>query len=252
MMTAAHPSNSTRLGSGAMFDAIARRYDLLNRLLSFGLDRGWRRATARALGLTAGARVLDLATGTADLAITVAERYPDAAVLGSDPSAQMLAQAANKVQLKGLHHRVTLQQGEAEALPFADHSFDAVTIAFGIRNVPNRLQALSQMRRVTRPGGRVAVLELSEPERGLLARLARWHLRVLVPRLGAWLSGAREYRYLERSVAAFPAPAGFEALMRQAGLRPLARRRFAFGACHLFLATPDVAPARIRPEDASA
>ena len=225
-------------GSGAMFDRIAARYDAMNRVLSFGLDRGWRRRTVRALALGAAPRVLDLATGTGDLAVDLARAHPDATVVGLDPSRQMLAIAQRKLVRAGLADRVQLVVGDAQALPYRDDELDAVTIAFGIRNVPDRARALREMARVVRPGGRIAVLELGEPRRGLLARAARFHTRHVVPRLGALLSGAREYRYLQRSIAAFPPADEFAALMTGAGLRVLEVAPLTFGVCTLYLATP--------------
>jgi demethylmenaquinone methyltransferase/2-methoxy-6-polyprenyl-1,4-benzoquinol methylase len=221
-----------------MFDAIAARYDLLNRVLSLGVDQRWRRRTVRALALPSMARVLDLATGTADLAIMVARAHPDASVVGVDPSRNMLAIGERKVADARLAGRVSLTHGDAERLAFPDDSFDGVAMAFGIRNVPDRAAALREMARVTRPGGRIAVLELSEPRGGLLGPLARFHIHTVVPRLGAALSGWREYRYLHESIAAFPPPEAFAATMRAAGLRVLEVAPLTFGVSCLFVATP--------------
>ncbi|MFN7699866.1 MAG: ubiquinone/menaquinone biosynthesis methyltransferase [Deltaproteobacteria bacterium] len=224
------------LGSGAMFDRIARRYDLLNRVLSMGIDHGWRRMAAERLALDGRARpeVLDLATGTADLAIAIARRYPEAKVRGTDPSGNMLSIGADKVAARGMSERVSLAMGDAQSIALPDQSVDAVTISFGIRNVPDRELALREMARVTREGGIVAVLELGEPRQGLLGPFARVHIRHVVPQLGALLSGAREYRYLQRSIAAFPEPEVFAAMMERAGLRtevvPLT-----FGVCNLYV-----------------
>jgi demethylmenaquinone methyltransferase / 2-methoxy-6-polyprenyl-1,4-benzoquinol methylase len=225
-------------GTGAMFDRIAARYDTMNRVLSFGLDRGWRRRTVRALQLGDAPRVLDLATGTGDLAVDIARIHPDATVIGLDPSREMLAIAQRKLAGRGLAGRVTLVRGDAQHLPYRDREMDAATIAFGIRNVPDRLAALREMARVVRPGGRVAILELGEPRRGLMARAARFHTRHVVPRLGALLSGAREYRYLQRSIAAFPPSAEFAALMNRAGLHVIEVVPLTFGVCTLYVATP--------------
>jgi demethylmenaquinone methyltransferase/2-methoxy-6-polyprenyl-1,4-benzoquinol methylase len=248
-----------RPGSGAMFDGIAPRYDLLNRLMSFGLDRGWRRKTVRALALVPGARALDLATGTADVAMAIARACPGGRVVGVDPSLGMLEVGRRKIADAGLAERVSLQAGDAQALDFEDQSFDGVCIAFGIRNVPDRARALAEMARVTRPGGRVAILELSEPRRGLLAPLARFHIRKLVPRLGALLSGSREYHYLQSSIAAFPPPDDFADMMRAAGLDVLAVTPLSFGVCHLYVGTPaaaaddrSVSDERSAPDDRSA
>jgi demethylmenaquinone methyltransferase / 2-methoxy-6-polyprenyl-1,4-benzoquinol methylase len=227
-------STAARPGSGEMFDAIAARYDMVNRVLSFGVDQSWRRATVAALRIGPGARVLDVATGTGDLAIQVARAAPDVRVVGIDPSAKMLEIGRRKLESAALGDRVELHAGDAQELPFPDAEFDGVCIAFGIRNVPDRARGLREMARVTRPGGRVAILELSEP-RGVLAPIARLHVHTLVPWVGALLSGAREYRYLERSIAAFPAPEQFAEMMRQAGLEVVEVRPMTFGACHLFV-----------------
>ncbi len=234
------PAETVRGGSGAMFDRIARRYDLLNRLASLGLDQSWRRRAIAALELAPGARVLDLATGTADMALEVLRQEPRAEVVGIDPSPQMLEVGRRKVAAAGLGARIELKAGDGEALPLDDDSVDGVTIAFGIRNVPDRARALAEMARVTRPGGRIAILELSEPRGGLLGPLARFHVHRVVPRLGAWLSGEREYRYLEKSIAAFPPPREFAELMGRCGCEVLEVRPLTFGACCLFVAQPEV------------
>lgn len=225
-------------GSGEMFDRIARRYDFLNRVLSLGIDQGWRRRAVREMALPENGRALDLATGTADLAIRIARAHPTVEVVGTDPSQGMLEVGRDKVERGGLTGRVTLRAGDAQDLPFDDDSFDAVAIAFGIRNVPDRPRALSEMARVTRPGGRIVILELSEPRRGVFGPLARFHVRVLVPRIGALLSGARAYRYLQESIAAFPPPEEFARVMEDSGLRMCSVTPLTFGVSCLFVAEP--------------
>ena len=227
-----------RPGSGAMFDRIARRYDLLNRIISLGLDQRWRRRMVGALDLRPGAQVLDLATGTADVALEVLRQEPQSQVLGLDPSAQMLAEGERKAAALGLTDRLRLQEGKAEEVHAEDDQFDALTIAFGIRNVADRPAGLREMARVVRPGGRIAILEGSEPGKGLLGLGARFHLHHVVPRLGSWLSGAKEYRYLQTSIAAFPSAEDFAALMEDCGLEVLAVEPLTFGVCHLYVATP--------------
>jgi demethylmenaquinone methyltransferase/2-methoxy-6-polyprenyl-1,4-benzoquinol methylase len=230
------PGPDVRLGSGAMFDAIAPRYDRLNRIMSFGVDRRWRKKTVAALALPDGpCRVLDVATGTGDLAIDIARRHPQARVVGVDPSLGMLEIGRGKVAARGLADRVELLAGDAQALDHDDASFDGATIAFGIRNVPDRRRGLAEMARVVRPGGRVCVLELGEPRRGVIAPFARFHVRVLVPRIGALLSGKREYRYLQQSIAAFPPPEEFAALMADVGLEIERVVPLTFGTCHLYV-----------------
>jgi demethylmenaquinone methyltransferase/2-methoxy-6-polyprenyl-1,4-benzoquinol methylase len=230
-----------QLGSGQMFDKIAARYDTLNRLLSLGLDQRWRRRVVRSLGLDPNGkpRVLDVATGTGDLAIEIAKACPGATVVGLDPSPGMLGVGERKLVKKNLADRISLVVGDAQALPQANCEIDALTIAFGIRNVPDRAKALREFARVVRPGGRIAILELNEPrDKGVFAAAARIHTHHVVPRLGAWLSGAREYRYLQTSVAAFPPPDKFADLMRECGLAVLEVVPLTFGVCTLYLATP--------------
>ena len=222
-------------GSGPMFDRIASRYDLLNRVISLGLDRGWRRRTAKALELAPDGCVLDLATGTADLALELAATYPSARVVGLDQASRMLAIGARKVERRGLRARVELVRGDASELPFPAASFAACTMAFGIRNMPDRMRVLGELRRVLRPGGRVAILELTEPGGGWLGRVARCHVHGLVPRVGALLSGAEAYRYLARSIAAFPPPGEFVGSLGAAGFERTRVEAMTWGVAHLYV-----------------
>ena len=230
-------ATSPRPGSGAMFDRIAGRYDFLNRVISLGLDRRWRRLAARVVAAD-GSRVLDLATGTGDVALEIARQAPGARVVGLDPSSRMLEQAEDKVRDACWTDRVELLPGRAETLPFDDDSFDGAIVAWGIRNVADRPAALQEMARVVRPDGRVVILEGTEPRSHLLAFPARFYMHHLVPRLGAWLSRAKEYRYLQTSIAAFPPPAEFASLMAANGLEVLEVRPLTFGVCCLFVARP--------------
>ena len=235
------------LGSGQMFDRIAARYDMVNRVLSLGIDQRWRRRVVRALGLAKGElgehpRVLDVATGTGDLAIEIARACSGATVVGLDPSPGMLAIAEKKLVKRGLTDRVKLVEGDAQVLPQGNCEMDAATIAFGIRNVPDRPKALRELARVVRPGGKIAVLELGEPRKGPLAAMARFHSHYFVPKIGALLSGKREYAYLQKSVAAFPPAEQFAAIMRDCGLRVLEVLPMTFGVCTMYLATPAEEP----------
>ncbi|WP_245767064.1 bifunctional demethylmenaquinone methyltransferase/2-methoxy-6-polyprenyl-1,4-benzoquinol methylase UbiE [Stigmatella erecta] len=225
-----------------MFDQIAPRYDLLNRMMSLGIDQRWRRKTVQALALKPGYRVLDLATGTGDLALKVLKYHPDGTVVGLDPSEGMMEIGRKKVAEQGLSAQCELKRGDAQALPFEDNSFDGICMAFGIRNVPDRPKALREMARVTRPGGRIAILELSEPQGGLLGPLLRFQIRKVVPWLGAKLSGSGEYRYLQESIAAFPQPEAFADIMREAGLEVLQVHKLTLGVCCLFVAQPRATP----------
>lgn len=250
MTTAPHPApdptaaapvpqtGTARDGSGAMFDQIAGRYDLLNRIISLGLDQRWRHKTVDALQIQPNERALDLATGTADLAILLSRMHPTLQVTGLDPSRNMLAVGAQKITAAALDGRVTLTEGDAQALPFPDNHFDRVCMAFGIRNVPDRPRALAEMARVTRPDGRIAILELAEPPAGVMGSLARFHVHSVVPWVGSVLSGSREYRYLQRSIAAFPPAAEFAQTMQESGLTVLSTDALTFGVATLYVATP--------------
>lgn len=233
-----------------MFDGIAKRYDFVNRIISLGIDQSWRRKTVDALELPSeGGTVLDLATGTADLALLTAKRHQAASVTGTDPSGNMIAVGKKKVAESPYADRIVLEIGDAQALPFSDASFDGVTIAFGIRNVPDRARALREMARVTKPDGRVAILELSEPQGGLFGPLARFHVHTVVPFIGSLLSGAKEYRYLQQSIAAFPPAREFADLMQASGLEVVRVEPLTFGVAHLYVGRPRRA-ANAHPLDA--
>lgn len=221
-----------------MFDGISGRYDLLNRLLSLGIDVHWRRVALRMLrdqGLPG--RVLDVATGTADLALALAHELPHAEVVGVDLSEGMLGVGRQKVTKSGLNGRVRLEQADAEHLPFADHSFDAVTVAFGVRNFEQLDQGLKELCRVLRPGGHLMVLEFSRPRSPLVKGLMNLYSRSLMPTLGGWLSKDRAaYAYLPASVQVFPEGADFEARLAGAGLQPLQQRRLSMGISSVYIA----------------
>lgn len=229
--------SEVRAGSGAMFDRIAGRYDLLNRLMSLGLDQRWRRRLVEdtARGAPAGP-LLDLATGTADVAIMAARRLGERSVTGLDPSREMLALGRTKVDTAQLSARVTLEEGDAETLPYAAGSFAMVTMSFGIRNVADRPRALREMARVLKPGGRLGILELGEPRTGPLRVLSRFHVHTIVPALGALLSRDDEYAYLARSIAAFPPPDAFAEMIVAAGFGDVTVKALSFGALHLYTA----------------
>ena len=228
-------------GSGVMFDRIASRYDLLNRLISFGMDGRWRRALVAALDIDQAPTptVLDVATGTADIAMAIARSHDAARVTGLDPSAGMLAVGQSKVARADLDDRVVLIEGDAQQMPFENESFDACCIAFGIRNVPDRLRGMTEMARVTRSGGRVVVLELGEPRVDPLAPFARFHVHHVVPRIGALIAGDSAYRYLEKSIAAFPPPDAFIAMVENAGMQVEQHVSFCSGAANLFVSRVD-------------
>lgn len=227
-------------GSGEMFNRIAERYDFMNRLMSFGLDLRWRKKLLNALELAPGHHLLDVATGTADVALDACKRVDDLRVTGLDPSAGMLGVGQRKINEAGRSEQITLVEGDALDMPFEDNHFESSCVSFGIRNFPDRLQGLREMTRCVKPGGRVAVLELSEPRGGLLSPFTRFHIHKVVPILGAFLSGDKEYRYLAKSIQAFPPPAEFAALMEEAGLIDVHFEPMTFRVAHLYVGTkPD-------------
>lgn len=219
----------------SMFDAVAPRYDLLNRVLSLGIDRYWRIQAVRLLADEQPRRVLDVATGTADLALEAERQLHPREVVGIDLSAEMLRYGRDKIQERGLGGRVSLVQGDAEALPFDDDAFDAALVAFGVRNFEDLGAGLADIHRVLRPGGRLVVLEFSQPRNGPFRRLYRWYSRHVLPRIGGRLSpdpGA--YEYLPRSVEAFPDGADFLDRMETAGYTDLLWRPLTFGIASLY------------------
>lgn len=199
-----------------MFDTIAPRYDLANRLLSLGIDQSWRRAATRAVFAKGAMRVLDLATGTADLALMQKRYKPEAQVSGLDFSQQMLEVGRRKVKSAGLE--LNLLQGDALELPFADASFDAVSVAYGLRNFADIPQGLREAYRVLAPGGRMVILEFPPPPKGLLGQAFRVYFFKLLPLLGGLLTGERAaYSYLPASVENFLEPRALAAALQEVG-----------------------------------
>jgi demethylmenaquinone methyltransferase/2-methoxy-6-polyprenyl-1,4-benzoquinol methylase len=220
-----------------MFDAIAARYDALNHLLSAGLDKRWRRQAIASLSLTGRERVLDLCTGTADLAIAArAARPPASVVLGIDFAGAMLDVGRRKLARLG-ERRVALVRGDATRIPVGDGAVDAVTVAFGIRNVERTAAACAEMYRVLLPGGRLAILEFAIPTRPVIRTLYLWYFRSVLPRIGRAISGhGSAYRYLPESVGAFATPDEFTGFLRAAGFTQVTARPLTFGAVYLFAA----------------
>ncbi len=222
----------------AMFDDIAPRYDFLNHLLSAGIDRRWRRRAIRSLALTGRERVLDLCTGTGDLAIA-AHRAGARHVLGVDFSPAMLRLGRAKLRRRGLDSRIALVRADASRVPVASASVDAVTIAFGIRNVEDRRAACGEALRVLKPGGRLAILEFAMPTAPLFRRLYLSYFRHVLPRIGRWVSGhATAYAYLPASVDAFQ-PGPFMELLHESGFADVRADPMTFSSVFLYTAKRD-------------
>lgn len=223
--------------SWKMFNRISSRYDLLNRLLSLGLDLSWRRRLCSLLPDKPELKVLDLATGTADVLITLAENTPHLTEgVGLDMAARMLDIGRKKIIKKDLDSRLSLRTADANKIPFEDESFDCTTIAFGIRNVDDPLAALREMHRVVRPGGRSLILEFSFPKNPLLRAGHILYLRTVVPALGWLLSGEYSaYKYLNETIEEFPYGEEFCALMRSAGFHQVSAHALLFGVATIYL-----------------
>ena len=219
-----------------MFDAIAGRYDLLNMVLSGGLDRYWRRCAISSLKLTGRERLLDVCTGTADVAIGAARRKDGAArVVGVDFSGSMLTHGLDKIRQLALADRVQLIRGDAMNLPVESGSVHAATIAFGIRNVQQPEVACRELARVLRPGGRVAILEFGTPSNRLFGPVYDWYSRNILPRIGRAVSRHdAAYTYLPESIGAFPYGDEFARILNIAGFSQVHARPFMFGAVYLY------------------
>ncbi len=204
-----------------MFDRIAHRYDLLNRLLSFGQDVIWRKKVAQHLPHFPNQHLLDIATGTGDLLITLFEASPNVTSgIGIDMAEKMLEIGQQKLTRRGLEESLSLQKGDALNIPFADNTFDAVSIAFGIRNVEGVEKALQEMYRVLKTGGRALILEFSLPKNQVIRQLYLFYFRNILPRIGGMISGdSYAYRYLNQTVETFPFGEAFCKLMQQAGFQ---------------------------------
>ncbi|MBR5030811.1 MAG: bifunctional demethylmenaquinone methyltransferase/2-methoxy-6-polyprenyl-1,4-benzoquinol methylase UbiE [Muribaculaceae bacterium] len=218
-----------------MFDSIAPAYDFMNRAMTLGIDRWWRRVAVKMVKRTAPRRILDVATGTGDFAIDLYRKIQPEKVVGIDLSQGMLDVARQKIERLKLQDVISVQQGDCLALPFQDGEFDAVTVAFGVRNFEHLLQGYKQMSRVLRPGGMLCVIELSTPRN----RVVRWFYDIytlhIIPWIGALKSHDRSaYRYLPKSIAAVPQGDDMLAIMREAGFADCQVKRLTFGTCSIY------------------
>lgn len=220
-----------------MFNNIAGKYDFLNHFLSLGIDKGWRKKAIREIQKVQPKNILDVATGTGDLAIAAAALKPDK-ITGVDIAEQMLAVGRTKIAEKQLEGMITLQTGDSEAMPFSDNSFDAVTCAYGVRNFENLEKGLKEMSRVMRPGGKLAILEFSKPQRFPVKQLYAFYFRYILPTLGKMVSKhSTAYTYLPQSVMAFPEGKVFCDTLTRCGFKDAKARPLTLGITTLYTAT---------------
>jgi demethylmenaquinone methyltransferase/2-methoxy-6-polyprenyl-1,4-benzoquinol methylase len=235
----AGPSDSPRL-----FARIARRYDMLNRLMSLGRDQHWRRLAAQAVNLPPNGRVLDVGVGTGDMALALMARWPDVTVVGVDPTAPMMTVGRHKMEDEQIHW----SQADGLHLPFPDEHFDGAVSAFVLRNVTDVPLALAEQRRVVRDGGIVVALEMSWPRTPVLGPLFQFYFANLMPRVTGLLSGQpAAYRYLPRSVQCFLTPQELQQAMEEVGLRRVRYRRLALGTVTLHVGQRASAAHRLSP-----
>lgn len=226
----------SKSNSWKMFDAISPRYDFLNHLLSFGLDILWRKKLARFLTKRTGQKVLDLATGTADVLLSLFKNNPNVhSGFGIDLADKMLEAGRTKIRKKKLEYSITLEHGDAHEISFDEGTFDVVTIAFGIRNMQDHRHVLKQMYRVLNKGGRALILEFSLPENKILRSLHLFYLRSIVPFIGVIFSGHyKAYRYLNQTIESFPYGDNFCVLMREAGFQNVKTNPLLFGVASIY------------------
>jgi len=227
------PEGSKREQVERMFDSISPKYDLLNRVFSLGIDQGWRRKVMRLVAQEPVEHLLDVATGTADLAILASKKVPQ--VTGVDISEGMLEHGRTKVAKRGLQKRVVLQRADSADLPFPDATFDAVTVAFGVRNFEELEKGIAEMRRVLKPNGRLFVLEFSKPRHAPMKQLFRFYFHRVMPFFGRLVSKDKAaYTYLPKSVDAFPEGADFVRIMEKTGLRECSASALTGGIASLY------------------
>ncbi len=220
-----------------MFNDIAPKYDLLNHVLSMGIDILWRKKVRRLLATIQPKRILDIATGTGDLAIELAKLKPEE-IIGADIAVDMLKIGEDKVKAKKLDGIIKMEPGDSENLRFEDNYFDAVTVAFGVRNYENLLKGLTEMNRVMRPGGLVAILEFSKPHGFPFRNIYNFYFKNILPGVGRMVSKNDEaYTYLPDSVQKFPENKDFMEVMKQAGYSNINQQRLTFGIATLYSAT---------------
>ena len=218
-----------------MFDQIAFRYDFLNRFLSGGIDVYWRKRAIRELKEVRPQLMLDVATGTADIAIMSWKYLRPKKIIGIDISQGMLEIGREKIAKLLLSNHIELKQGDSEAISFSENTFDAITVAFGVRNFQNLEQGLREMYRVLKPGGKLVILEFSQPKQVIFKALYDLYMKIICPGIGKWISKNRDaYKYLHNSVKAFPEGETFLHILQQVGFSETSLKRLSLGICTIY------------------
>jgi demethylmenaquinone methyltransferase / 2-methoxy-6-polyprenyl-1,4-benzoquinol methylase len=220
-----------------MFDNISHRYDFLNHFLSMGIDKAWRKKAISLLESSRPALILDVATGTGDFAIQALSLNPDK-VFGIDISEGMLEVGRKKIRERSLGDKIELQKGDSENLPFEENKFDAVTVAFGVRNFENLEKGLREIFRVLKPGGKLVVLEFSRPRTFPMKQAYNFYFKVILPRIGRFVSSDKSaYTYLPESVEAFPDGANFLRILESVGFKQTQCKALTFGISSIYSGT---------------
>jgi len=220
-----------------MFDNISHRYDFLNHFLSLNIDKGWRKRVVKMVARENAKQILDVATGTADLAIALTKTHPDK-IIGIDISAGMLNVGRKKIEDKGLSKIISLEQADSENLPFEDESFDAVTVAFGVRNFENLEKGIAEIHRVLKKGGKLLVLEFSQPTKFPFKQLYRFYFKNILPGLGKLVSKDNSaYTYLPESVDAFPYGKDFTDILKKINFTQTQFKPVTFGVATIYEGT---------------
>ncbi|HEY1019254.1 MAG TPA: bifunctional demethylmenaquinone methyltransferase/2-methoxy-6-polyprenyl-1,4-benzoquinol methylase UbiE [Sediminibacterium sp.] len=218
-----------------MFNSIAYRYDFMNRFLSVGIDVWWRKKAISQLKSLAPKQILDVATGTGDVAILTWNILHPEKITGIDISEGMLDLGKKKIEKLGLSGKIELQKGDSEVIRFEDNRFDAITVAFGVRNFQNLEKGLQEMHRVLRPGGKLVVLEFSKADAGILSALFNFYMNKVTPAIGKLFAKNKDaYQYLNDSVQAFPEGQTFINIMNEAGFTQTYLKKLSFGICTIY------------------
>lgn len=219
-----------------MFDHIAPKYDFLNQVLSFGIHKAWRRKTIKQLRELKPRVMLDVATGTGDLAIEAVKQLSPEKVIGVDISEGMMKLGREKVKEKKLGHIISFESGDSENLPFAENTFDAITVGFGVRNFAHLDKGIDGMYRVLKPGGKLVVLEFSKPHKFPMKQMTNFYYRFILPLIGRMFSkDKRAYTYLPESIAAFPEGDGFLNVMKKSGFSEVKWHPLTFGVASIYV-----------------